>query len=78
MDAELNNRLERIERMTLLAAKNVLSVDDLALLLGLSPKTIRNQIDDIPHYRDAKAHVWFKRSEIENWQCRVKHTPIEL
>lgn len=68
-------RLDRIEKMSLLAAKNVLSVDDLALLLGRSAKTIRNQIADIPHYKNGRG-VWFKREEIEAWQCQVKCTPV--
>ena len=74
MDAELKERLDRIEKMTLLAAKNVLTVDDVALLLDRSPKTIRNQINDLPHYRNGK-NVYFRREEIEDWQCRVKCTP---
>ncbi len=74
MDIELEKRLDRIEKMTLLAAKNILTVDDLALLLGRSPKTIRNTIDDFPHYKSGK-NVYFKRAEVEAHLCRVKHVP---
>lgn len=77
MDSELSARLDRIEKLTLLSAKNVLSVDDLALLLGKSPKTIYNTIDELPHYKNGK-NVWFRREEIEEWQCQVKHTPITI
>lgn len=76
-ESDIIARLDRIEKMSLLAAKNVLSVDDLALLLGKSAKTIRNQIDEIPHYKNGRG-VWFKRSEIEDWQCQVKCTPISM
>ncbi len=75
MEAEIRDRLDRIERLTLLAAKNVLTVDDLALLIGSSPKTIRNQIDDYPHYKNGKS-VYFRKDEIESYLCQVKHTPI--
>ena len=75
MDADLQERLDRIERLTLLSAKNVLTVDDVALLLGRSPKTIRNQIAAIPHYKNGKS-VYFRREELEQWQCQVKCTPI--
>ena len=75
MDADLQERLDRIERLTLLSAKNVLTVDDVALLLGRSPKTIRNQIATIPHYKNGKS-VYFRREELEQWQCQVKCTPI--
>lgn len=75
MDADIRDRLDRIERLTLLAAKNVLTVDDLALLIGRSPKTIRNQIADYPHYKNGKS-VYFRKDEIESYLCKVKHTPI--
>ena len=75
MEAELRERLDRIERMALLSAKNVLTVDDVALLLGRSPKTIRNQINELPHYKNGK-NVYFRRDEIEQWQCQVKCTPV--
>lgn len=77
MENELKVQLDRIERLTILAAKNVLTVDDVALLLGRSPKTIRNQINELPHYKNGKT-VYFRRDEIERWQCQVKCTPISL
>lgn len=75
MDAELTARLDRIEKLTLLAAKNVLTVDDVTLLMGRSPKTIRNIISEIPHYKNGRG-VWFKREEVEQYLCRVPITPI--
>ena len=77
MEADIRRQLDRIERLTLLAAKNVLTVDDLALLIGRSPKTIRNQIDDYPHYKNGKS-VYFRKDEIESYLCQEKHTPIEI
>ena len=76
MDAELALRLDRIERMALLAAKNVLTVDDVALLLGKSTKTIRNQINELPHYKNGKT-VYFRRDELEASLLKVKCTPIQ-
>lgn len=77
MDAEIKRQLNRIERLTLLAAKNVLTVDDLALLIGRSPKTIRNQIDEFPHYKNGKS-VYFRKDEIESYLCQVKCNPISI
>lgn len=71
---DIEARLRRIERLSLLAAKNVFSVDDLALYLGKSRKTIYNNLDSIPHYRNGHC-ISFRRSEIEDWQCQVKCTP---
>ena len=63
--------------MTLLAAKNVLSVKEAALLLGRSEKTIRNRIDEIPHYYGPMG-ITFRRQELEDWMCQVKCSPITI
>ena len=77
MDAELNRRLDRIEELTLLGAKKVLSIKDVALLLGRSEKTIRNRLNEIPHYYGGTGLV-FKRDEIEAWQCQVQCKPLRI
>lgn len=77
MDAELKDRLDRIESLALLSAKNVLTVQDVALLLGKAVKTVYNMIDELPHYRNGHG-IWFKRSEIEAWQCQVQHKVIDI
>lgn len=76
-ESELEERLKRIEKLTLLAAKNVYNVEELAFLLGKATKTIYNNLDYIPHYRNGKS-VWFKKSEIEEWQCQVKCEPLKI
>ena len=75
MDPEIKKQLDRIERLTLLGAKTVLSVQDVAFLLGKSEKTVRNNISEIPHYRNGHG-IWFKRDENEAWQCQVRCTPV--
>ena len=77
MDAELDKRLRALEELSLLAAKNVLSIKEAALLIGKSEKTIRNKLDQIPHYYGGNGLV-FKRDELEAWQCQVKCTPIQI
>lgn len=75
-NTDIEIRLQRIEQLTLLAAKNVFTVEDLALYLGKSPKTIRNSAEKLPHYYDGNGQLTFRRSEIEAWQCQVRHEPI--
>ena len=75
MDAELEKRLCRIEQISLLGAKNVLSIKEAAMLLGRSEKTIRNRLDEIPHYYGGTGLV-FKRKELEEWQCKVQCKPV--
>lgn len=75
MDAELTKRLDRIEALTILAAKNVLSVKDLALLTGRSEKSIRNRLPEIPHYRGPMG-ICFERRAIEHWMMQIPITPV--
>ena len=72
MDEKILTELRELKSLSLLAAKNILGVSDLALLLGLSEKTIRNNIERYPHYKDAQGRVWFKRDEIEQSLCLIK------
>ena len=74
MDTELKDQLDRIESLTLLAAKNVLTVKDVALLTGRSEKSIRNRLPEIPHYRGPMG-VCFDRATLESWMLAVKITP---
>lgn len=76
MDTELKDRLDRIEALSLLAAKNVLSVKDAALLTGRKEKTIRNHLSEIPHYYGPLG-VCFDRKEFEQWMLRVKRSPLK-
>ena len=65
-------QLDRIERNSLLAAKNVLTVEDASLLLGIAPGTLykwtMNKI--VPHYKPNGKIVYFGRKELEDWMRR--------
>lgn len=69
--SNIEERLERIERVLVLNTKNVLNTKDLALMLGVSEGHIRVLCckKEIPHYKRG-ASVFFKRNEIEEWQLR--------
>ena len=77
IDAELKKRLDEIRQLTLLAAKRVLTIKDVAILLDKSPKTVRNIVNELPHYRNGHG-IYFKREEIEAWQCQVQHKAMEI
>ena len=66
---EVNERLARIERLITIGPKNVFTTDEVALLLGISTSRVRHMVCDreIPHYRRGNK-VYFKKSEIEDWQ----------
>lgn len=71
MDAlkEIMEKLDRIERYSLLAAKNVLCLNDVALITGLSKSWLYKATSShqIPHYKPNGKQVYFDRVEIEEW-----------
>lgn len=61
-------KLERLERITLLSTKNVLTIEDVSDLTGLSKARLYTLCSEnkIPHYKQGK--TYFKRDEVERWQ----------
>jgi len=66
---ELKICLKRIENYTLLAAKNVLTLEDVTLLTGLSKSYIYKLTctKQIPYYRPNGKQIYFDRAEIQTW-----------
>lgn len=68
----IQQQLDRIERNTLLAAKNVLTFDDVALLTGYSKSHLYKLTcyGKIPHYKPAGKQLFFDKKEVEEWMKR--------
>lgn len=67
---EILKRLDRIEQLsvaTTVATKNILNLNEVALLLGLSKSWVYKAVMErtIPCYKPNKGLVYFDRSEIE-------------
>jgi len=75
---EVLNRLATIEAYSLLAAKTVLTLSDVALLTGLSKSHLYKMTcqKQIPYYRPNGKQIYFDRGEVEGWmkQNRVSTT----
>lgn len=73
--------MDKILVYNLLAAKNVLTLDDVSLLTGLSKSWLYKATcsHEIPFYKPNGKMLYFDRKEIEDWmrQGRVK-TNAEL
>lgn len=73
---EILKQLDRIERNTLLASKNVLTFEDVVVLTGLSRSYLYKltSTNQIPHYKPSGKQLYFDREEIERWlkQNRVE------
>lgn len=66
---EVFEKLNRIEYYCLLAAKNVLTLDDAAVLTGLSKSHLYKLTcsHNVPHYKPGGKMIYFDRVELENW-----------
>lgn len=65
----IEQRLERIERLLIIGSKEVLTTSDVALLLNISESRVRHLASarEIPYYKQG-SRTYFKKSEIEEWQ----------
>lgn len=72
-------RLDRIEKHTLLSAKKVLTVDDVALLAGLTKRTVyrMTNANRLPYYRPNGKEIYFDREEVERWLLSNRHSTDE-
>lgn len=74
--SKLKEQLNRIEQLTLLGAKNVLTTEDAVLLTGMSKSHLYKLTcgQKIPHYKPNGKQIYFDRSELESWlkQNRVQ------
>jgi excisionase family DNA binding protein len=69
MTDELKNQLDRIERNTLIASKNVLTLEDVSVLTGFSKGHLYQLTykHKIPFYKLNGKSLYFDRKEIETW-----------
>lgn len=65
---QINKRLDRLEKLTLLSAKNILCIDELVLLTGISKGRLYHLVNDnIIPYSKPQGKLYFDKSEIEKW-----------
>jgi excisionase family DNA binding protein len=72
-DAELKEQLDRIESLTRLSAKEVLDINEAALLTGYSVNYLHSLTSGkkIPHYKQGN-FLRFRKSELENWLLAIR------
>lgn len=69
MEEIVLKQLAEIRNFSLLAAKNVLDIDDVVLLTGLSKGYIYKLTckKEIPYYKPNGKLIYFDRQEVEKW-----------
>lgn len=68
MEEMILNEIRELKTLTLLAAKNTLTLEDVCALYGFSRSTIYKltSAKAIPHYRRGKV-LFFDKAEIDAW-----------
>lgn len=79
MDRKIWMILQRIDKNLLLAAKQVLNMDEAMLLTGLSKSHLYRLTSScqIHHYKPSGKQIYFDRSEIEEWLKRNRVDSVE-
>ena len=74
MEEKILEKLDKIEKLTILSAKNVLCFNDVAILTGLSKSHLYKLTcsHQIPHYKPNGKQIYFDRTEVENWMKQNK------
>lgn len=76
----IDERLERIEQLTLLSAKDALTMDDAAAYTGLSKSYLYRLVckKRIPYYKSAGGkQTYFAKKELCNWLLKHRVSSIE-
>ena len=70
---QLNSRLDRIERLALIGAKNVLSLEETSELTGFSIGHLYRLTSQkqIPHFKKNRK-LYFRKSDIEDWMTEKR------
>ena len=76
---DIMEKLERIESLVMLGAKNVLSVEEVATLTGFSKSHIYKLTcyNEIPFYKPNSKNIYFDKAEIEAWMKRNRVNTTE-
>lgn len=71
---ELSAKIDRLEKIALLGAKNVLTFNEVVLITGLTKGHLYRltSTKQIPHYKPRGGMLYFKKEEIEEWLLQKK------
>ena len=75
----MEDMIKKIMIYSLLAAKNVLTLDDASLLTGLSRSYLYRLTctHQIPYYKPNGKQIYFDRDELEAWMKQNRVAPVK-
>lgn len=78
MESEIKQLLEEIRNYTAIANKDVLTLDEAALYMGISPRTLQNNIAEYPYCRSPHGKKFFRKKDLEDFLCTIPHEPVPV
>lgn len=74
----MKEQLDRIEQGNLLLSKDVLTIDDVAMLTGFKKSTLYKMTFShrLPFYKPNGKTIFFKRSEITDWLLQNRRKSV--
>ena len=72
IDPQIKEQLDRIEQYSLIAAKNLLNIQEAAIILGMTVEGVRYNVRNniLPYYKPNVNRLYFKKSELEDWMMQ--------
>lgn len=72
IDPQIKEQLDRIEQYSMIAAKNVLNIQEAAIILGMTVEGVRMNVRNhiLPCYKPNVNRLYFKKSELEDWMMQ--------
>jgi excisionase family DNA binding protein len=69
MEEKIIEQLNRIERYSIIAAKTMITIDEAAIVTGLSKSWLYKATCNhtIPHYKPNGKTIYFDRTELDSW-----------
>ena len=76
---ELSTKIDDLKNMIMIGVKEVLSIEECALIINLSVPHIYRLTSQraIPFYKPMGGKIYFKKSEIENWLLQGRQATNE-
>ena len=76
---ELNEKLDCILKIVTLGSKNILQIEDVVILTGLSKSHIYRLTSSkkIPHSKPTGGFIYFKKSDVEEWMLKNRILTVD-
>lgn len=67
---EIKAILTEIRQLTLISSKDILTLEESAVYLGISEKTLRSHIGEFRRYKPSGKQVYIRKEELDRWMMR--------